>query len=278
MRPAQMACNAFAVSVPRPARVRLIARLCQALQVVLRWVRASRSSAAAKQSWALCATPSACPIVDCSTLAANRICDYGYCRQVRRQQVEPPVRACVPASHAPADVLILGDVLIELSIFVPQLEQAAVTSGNLSCRPALPKRSGGPELLAGDRPAESRQRIHERASRRTGAVDRHGWRRDRRVGGPMRGHADPGLPRRPGGGERGRATVREVRSRRRGARRLLLLWRSGRQPDTEGRTRSHAAPAPKRLRSQPGSLSLAGSAPDLRRPPRVRGSARARLH
>ena len=70
--------------------------------------------------------------LDCSTLAANRVCDYGYCRQVRGQQVEPPVRACMPASHAPADVLILGDVLIELSIFVPQLEQAAVTSGNLS--------------------------------------------------------------------------------------------------------------------------------------------------
>jgi hypothetical protein len=70
--------------------------------------------------------------LDCSTLAANRICDYGYCRQVRGEQIAPPVRACMKVSRAPADVLILGDVLIELSIFVPQLEQAAVTSGNLS--------------------------------------------------------------------------------------------------------------------------------------------------
>jgi len=68
---------------------------------------------------------------DCSKLAANRICDYGYCRQLH-QQAPPPAPACMPTDYAASDVLILGDVLIELSIFTAQLEQAAVTSGNLT--------------------------------------------------------------------------------------------------------------------------------------------------
>ena len=67
---------------------------------------------------------------DCSKLAANRVCDYGYCRELRHQA--PSGTACTPPKLASSDVLILGDVLIELSIFAAQLEQQAVLTGNLA--------------------------------------------------------------------------------------------------------------------------------------------------
>ncbi|HEY0468015.1 MAG TPA: hypothetical protein VGC79_27635, partial [Polyangiaceae bacterium] len=67
---------------------------------------------------------------DCSKLAADRVCDYGYCRELGPRS-ELPVVACMPPNLAASDVLILGDVLIELSIFTPQLELAAVTAGSL---------------------------------------------------------------------------------------------------------------------------------------------------
>jgi len=68
---------------------------------------------------------------DCSKLAADRVCDFGFCRQLGRRS-EPPKLSCSPSKLAPADVLILGDVLIELSIFTAQLEQAAVNAGILA--------------------------------------------------------------------------------------------------------------------------------------------------
>jgi len=68
---------------------------------------------------------------DCRKLGADRVCDYGFCRQFARQ-TEPPVASCLPMNLAPADVLILGDVLIELTSFTPLLEQAAVSAGVLS--------------------------------------------------------------------------------------------------------------------------------------------------
>jgi hypothetical protein len=68
---------------------------------------------------------------DCSKLISARLCDSGYCREVRRSE-EPPAVSCVPSNLAPSDVLILGDVLIELSIFTQQLEQAASTAGLLA--------------------------------------------------------------------------------------------------------------------------------------------------
>ncbi|MEI9942497.1 MAG: hypothetical protein WDO69_35230 [Pseudomonadota bacterium] len=73
---------------------------------------------------ALCLTD-----LDCSKLAADRICDSGYCRQYG-PRIEPP-SACMPTNLGASDVLILGDVLIQLSIFTPQLEQAAQTAGLL---------------------------------------------------------------------------------------------------------------------------------------------------
>ncbi|HKO50442.1 MAG TPA: hypothetical protein VJV79_22120 [Polyangiaceae bacterium] len=85
--------------------------------------------------------------VDCSKLAADRVCDYGYCRELRHQA--PPSAACMPPKLASADVLILGDVLIELSIFAEQLEQAAVMTGNLSAgQHYRNEAAGGSSLLA----------------------------------------------------------------------------------------------------------------------------------
>jgi hypothetical protein len=40
--------------------------------------------------------------------------------------------SCTPANLEPSDVLILGDVLIELSVFTRQLEQAAMAAGLLT--------------------------------------------------------------------------------------------------------------------------------------------------
>lgn len=68
--------------------------------------------------------------LDCSQLAADRVCDQGYCRE-RGARNAPVVAACAPSNLAPNDVLILGDVLIELSSFVPEFEQAAENAGIL---------------------------------------------------------------------------------------------------------------------------------------------------
>ena len=81
---------------------------------------------------------------DCSKLAKSRICDYGYCRELH-QQAGPIATSCMPATFAPAEVLILGDVLIELSIFAPQLEKAAGLSAGQHYRN---KAAGGSSLLA----------------------------------------------------------------------------------------------------------------------------------
>ncbi len=69
--------------------------------------------------------------LDCSKLADDRVCDAGYCRQFGAV-FKPPVAACTPSNWAGADVLILGDVLIELSIYTAQLEKAAVAAGSLA--------------------------------------------------------------------------------------------------------------------------------------------------
>jgi hypothetical protein len=68
---------------------------------------------------------------DCSKLTSARVCDLGYCRQFSRNK-EPEAIACMPTNLEPSDVLILGDVLIELSVFTRQLEQAATAAGILT--------------------------------------------------------------------------------------------------------------------------------------------------
>jgi hypothetical protein len=69
---------------------------------------------------------------DCGALSAASRCDNGYCREEPQTPVERPANSCLPSNVAPDDVLILGDVLIELSIFTEQLEQAAVAAGSLA--------------------------------------------------------------------------------------------------------------------------------------------------
>lgn len=68
---------------------------------------------------------------DCGAIAEGSHCDRGYCRDAGAT-VEPVPASCMPSNIAPADVLVLGDVLIELSIFTEQLEQAAVAAGSLA--------------------------------------------------------------------------------------------------------------------------------------------------
>lgn len=68
---------------------------------------------------------------DCSRISGNSRCDSGFCRDAG-SAVQPLPKSCMPSNIAPADVLVLGDVLIELSIFTDQLEQAAVAAGSLA--------------------------------------------------------------------------------------------------------------------------------------------------
>jgi hypothetical protein len=91
--------------------------------------RVAERRCVASETSAICDAPCLSD-VDCSKLA-NRICDYGYCRQLQKP-APPSAFTCTPPNLAATDVLILGDVLIELSIFAQQLEKAAVESGNLS--------------------------------------------------------------------------------------------------------------------------------------------------
>ena len=68
---------------------------------------------------------------DCDALGPDRRCDRGYCRLAAATSPEPGPISCAPSDVAAADVVILGDVLIELSIFTAQLEQAAAAAGSL---------------------------------------------------------------------------------------------------------------------------------------------------
>ena len=84
---------------------------------------------------------------DCSKLAADRVCADGFCRQLG-MPIAPPVVACAPPNLTSTDVLILGDVLIELTNYATQLEQAAVTAGSLmSGEQYRNQASGGSSLL-----------------------------------------------------------------------------------------------------------------------------------
>jgi hypothetical protein len=68
---------------------------------------------------------------DCSALAHGSRCDSGYCREPG-PTLEPASRSCMPSNIAASDVLVLGDVLIELSIYVDELEEHMIAAGSLS--------------------------------------------------------------------------------------------------------------------------------------------------
>jgi hypothetical protein len=92
--------------------------------------RVAEQRCAAAELGAMCDAPCLTD-ADCSKLASARVCDLGYCRVFSRTS-EPPAVSCTPMNLEPSDVLILGDVLIELSVFTRQLEQAAIDARTLS--------------------------------------------------------------------------------------------------------------------------------------------------
>ncbi len=219
-----MGCNASAASARGPAPSRPIARVGQAVQVARRSVHVLRSSAAARSSSARCATRVCLTDLDCSKLAADPRLRVRLLSRARppNRAARVDLRAGQPSSGGHVD---LGRRADRAEHLCAAARASGDDGGQPGGRATLPKSSGGREFSARDRPAEHRQRIHERARRWAGARDRHGRRRDRRLDGPMRGHAERGLSRGARRGQRGRAAVSEVRPRRRGARGLLLLWR-----------------------------------------------------
>jgi hypothetical protein len=68
---------------------------------------------------------------DCSALGGNSRCDNGYCREPG-PMLEPASSSCAPSNIVASDVLVLGDVLIELSIYVEELEQRMIAAGSLA--------------------------------------------------------------------------------------------------------------------------------------------------
>jgi hypothetical protein len=68
---------------------------------------------------------------DCAAFSPDSRCEGGFCREPGTA-VEPGPQTCAPSSIAPQDVMILGDVSIELTIFTEQLEQSAVVAGSLA--------------------------------------------------------------------------------------------------------------------------------------------------
>jgi hypothetical protein len=68
---------------------------------------------------------------DCSALGHGSRCEGGYCREPG-SMLEPTSRSCAPSNITASDVLVLGDVLIELSIYVDQLEQRMIAAGSLT--------------------------------------------------------------------------------------------------------------------------------------------------
>jgi hypothetical protein len=68
---------------------------------------------------------------DCAGLGSGHRCQSGYCRGAEPEP-EPTSQSCQPSNVAAQDVLVLGDVLIELSIYVDELEQRMADAGSLS--------------------------------------------------------------------------------------------------------------------------------------------------
>lgn len=67
---------------------------------------------------------------DCSSLSSESRCVTGFCRESAPEREDP--LSCVHASVVPEDVLVWGDVSVELTIFTEQLERAAVAGGSLA--------------------------------------------------------------------------------------------------------------------------------------------------
>lgn len=109
--------------------------------------RVAEQRCAEAELGAMCDAPCITDL-DCARVAADRVCDAGYCRE-SGASFEPPAPSCTPSNLTASDVLILGDVLIELSIFQAQLEAAAVQAGLLTSGDEYrSKAAGASSLLA----------------------------------------------------------------------------------------------------------------------------------
>jgi hypothetical protein len=85
---------------------------------------------------------------DCSELSDDSRCEDGFCREPGTA-MQPGPMSCVPSNTASQDVLILGDVLIELSIYTDELEKSAVEAGSLADGEHYRNQAaGGTSLLA----------------------------------------------------------------------------------------------------------------------------------
>lgn len=67
---------------------------------------------------------------DCRALGSESRCERGFCRESGPGPA-PASMMCAASNVAAEDVLVLGDVLIELSIYVEQLEERMVEAGSL---------------------------------------------------------------------------------------------------------------------------------------------------
>jgi hypothetical protein len=67
---------------------------------------------------------------ECGALGPSSVCDAGYCREPGPAP-KPQSRVCAPSGVVAEDVLVLGDVLIELSIYVEELENRMIEAGSL---------------------------------------------------------------------------------------------------------------------------------------------------
>jgi hypothetical protein len=68
---------------------------------------------------------------DCAAVGHGSRCDSGYCRDPG-PMLEPASQSCAPLNMAASEVLVLGDVLIELSSYVDELEQRMIAAGSLT--------------------------------------------------------------------------------------------------------------------------------------------------
>jgi hypothetical protein len=68
---------------------------------------------------------------DCAALGADFVCTNGYCR-VEAEVPIAPANQCDHSDLAPADLLVLGDSLIQLSTFTKELEAKAIAAGTLA--------------------------------------------------------------------------------------------------------------------------------------------------
>ena len=69
---------------------------------------------------------------NCAPLGGDFVCDGGFCRHGATSPAAPESRRCDLAPVSGAEVVVIGDALIELSVFTAALEAEATTAGVLA--------------------------------------------------------------------------------------------------------------------------------------------------